>query len=91
MAEGLGEGMNQILKNIYRLGNLEQVGFISELSGMTEEERYLFFKLHEGDTDLNIQTDMNLSRSAYEDMVDAVRIKLIVGVFNCIDYRMNNK
>ncbi len=81
--------MNQVLKNIYQLGNNAQVGFIAELAGMTEDETYLFHKLHDGETDLNIQQDMNLSRSVYEDMVDAVRIKLIIGIFDCINYRMH--
>ena len=84
--------MNQILKDIvYGKGTQRQVNFMAELGGMTEEERSVFQMIHEGQTDLFIQEELCLDRKTYKRIEEAVRAKLLIAVFECINCHMEHK
>ena len=82
--------MNQILKDvIYSKGTQEHVDFIAKCSGMNAEEKQILQMLHEGRTDLYIQEELGLSKTAYKDRELLMRIKVVLAVFRCIDRCMN--
>lgn len=84
--------MNQVLKDtIYSMGTQRQVNYMAMLGGMNDEERRMFQLIHEGRTDLYIQTELNLTRETYKKIEDSVRKKLLVAVFSCIDYRIDRE
>ena len=81
--------MNQVLKRcVYSLGSDDQVEYIAKVGGMSQTERDVFVRLHRGETDLSIQTDLNMSDSTYQTIETSVRLKLAVAVLNCIDHSM---
>lgn len=83
--------MNQYLKDtVYGKGTAAQVKFMAELGGMNEEETQVLHLIHSGKTDLYIQEEMSLSRKAYERVEESVRAKLLIAVFHCINYTMDN-
>lgn len=84
--------MNQILKDsVYKLGNNQHVEFLSNVGGMDEEERNVFMMLHKGYSDITIQTDLNLSRKAYDRIERTVRTKLTLALFECINRAMDSQ
>ena len=83
--------MNQILKDtIYGKGAKTQVQFLADLGGMNEEETQVFWLIHKGFSDLRIQEETAMSRKAYERVEESVRAKLLLAVFHCINYTMDN-
>lgn len=82
--------MNQIIKDIvYGKGNRHQVEFMAHIGGMNDEETEVFKMLHEGNAELFIQEELGLSRKAYGRIEESVRAKLLLAVFDCINYRMD--
>lgn len=78
--------MNQILKDrIYGKGTKKQAEFMALLGGMNTEETTLFMLLHEGHSDLFIQEEMCLDRKSFNRIEEAVKAKLTIAVFHCID------
>lgn len=78
--------MNQVLKyTIYGKGTLEQVRFLAKIGGMNEEETQLFELLHNGSPDEYIQDVLGVSRRTYERIEEAVRAKLTIALFTCIN------
>lgn len=78
--------MNQCLKDaVYNRGSQKHVDFMAKLGGMTDEEKNVFQLIHEGQTDLFIQEETGLSRTAYRKVEDSVRAKLLLAVFECIN------
>ena len=81
--------MNQILKDkVYHLGTPKQVEFMAELGGMNEEEKKIFRLIHDGKSDLFIQEEIGISKNGYVRVEEAIRAKLLLAVFDCINYRM---
>ena len=84
--------MNQIIKDVvYGKGNRQQVGFIAHIGGMNEEEASVFQLIHEGKTELFIQNELNLSCKAYKRIEESVRAKMLLAIFDCINYRMDHE
>lgn len=78
--------MNQILKRrVYKLGNPDQVDYVAKRGGMDTTETEIFRRLHAGESDLQIQGELGLSDSVYEDMELSVSLKTAVGVLMCIE------
>ena len=78
--------MNQCLKDaVYNRGSQKHVDFIAKIGGMTDEEKSVFQLIHDGQTDLFIQEEIGLSRTAYRKVEDSVRAKLLLAVFECIN------
>lgn len=83
--------MNQILKDtVYGKGTKQQVQLMAEIGGMNEEETTLFMHIHNGLSDITIQEEMGLSRKAYERIEESVRAKLLLAIFECINYYRDN-
>lgn len=83
--------MNQCLKNtVYGKGCQRQVDFMAEISGMNPDERAVFQMLHERKIDEVIQMELGLSKSAYMQIEESVRAKLLLAVFECINGYMDN-
>jgi len=83
--------MNQIIRNlIYMKGTTEQCEFMAKKGGMNEEEKRLFFLIHDGRNELYIQEEMGLSRKSYERIEESVRQKLLIAVFECINIHMEH-
>lgn len=81
--------MNQILRdNVYNRGTQRHVDFLAELGGMNEEEKQVFQLTHEGKSDTYIQDTIGLSRKGYDRIMEAVRAKLLLAVFECINNSM---
>lgn len=77
--------INKTLKEIvYGKGTIEQIEFLAELGGMTEEETELFKLLHYGKSDLYIMQKLNLSNRPFLKVEQNVRLKLTIAVFTCI-------
>lgn len=84
--------MNQVLKDrVYRMGTQKQVDYISKIGGMNEEEYNVFNLIHHGYTDLYIQEELNLSRKSYDRIIESVRAKLLLAVFECINYKIDKE
>lgn len=82
--------MNQVLKDaVYNRGNNKQMEFLAKIGGMNEEESELLRLTHIGKSDSYIQDVMNVSRKGYERIVEAVRAKLLLSVFECINFYMD--
>lgn len=81
--------MNQILKEVYGNGTIEQVNFMANIGGMNEEETKLFTLLHYGKCDLFIQEEMGISSKAYKRIEKNVRSKLTIAVMTCINKAMD--
>lgn len=82
--------MNQILKDsVYGMGTQKQAKFMADIGGMNDEERTVFYMLHEKKSDLTIQEELGLSRKAFERIESSVRAKLLLAVFQCINYHMD--
>ena len=83
--------MNQSLKRfVYRRGSVKQAEFLAELGGMNTDETSVFLMLHDGKDDQYIQDMLCISRSAYELIEESVRAKLLLAVFECINYTRDN-
>lgn len=83
--------MNQCLKNaVYNKGTDAQAKFMAELGGMHEEEYEIFMLIHKGHTDLFIQEERGITKPAYQRIEDSIRSKLLLAVFECINYKMNH-
>lgn len=84
--------MNQVLKKtIYGKGNNQQIEFLEKLTGMNAEECEVFERLHKQESDLEIQTEMGLDKKAFALIEELLRVKLAIGVIECINYTMDNK
>lgn len=83
--------MNQILKDaVYNKGTQKQLDFMAKIGGMNEEEKKVFQLTHEGKSDLYIQDELNLSRKNYDRIIESVRAKLLLAVFECINHYMEH-
>ena len=83
--------MNQALKDaVYCLGTTRHVDFMAGLAGMSEVEAQMLHLIHEGQTDLFIQEELGLSRSAYARLESSMWTKLAIAVFDCINSKMQN-
>lgn len=83
--------MNQVLKHdIYGRGNKQQVEFVAQLGGMNEEETKMLMMLHDQKPDSYIQDVMGIDRKAFNYIESAVRAKLLLAVFDCINAKMDN-
>ena len=83
--------MNQVLKRtVYQRGTEKQALFMAELGGMNDEETQMFLLLHSGKDDQFIQDMMSVSRSAMERIEEALRAKLLLAVFECINFTRDN-
>lgn len=81
--------MNQIIKDtIYGLGTQKQICFLADIGGMNEEEKRFFQLAHEGKSDQVIMDEMNIGRRSYERVYSAVKAKLIIAVFYCVNHTM---
>lgn len=80
--------MNAILKeSVYGKGTQRQVDLMAYLGGMNDEETTMFNLLHKGKTETFICGEMHLSsHNSYERIESAVRAKLLIAVFACINY-----
>ena len=84
--------MNQIIKRtVYGKGNNQQIEFLEELTGMNDEEREVFERLHRQESDLTIQTEMGLDKKSFALIEELLRVKLAIGVIECINFTMDNK
>lgn len=84
--------MNQTLKDtVYGKGTKRQVEFMAELGGMNEEEKEMFYLIHEGKPDQVIMDCMNLSKRSYARVEESVRAKLLLAIFDCINHRMEER
>ncbi len=84
--------MNQALKFfIYSKGSPAQVKYMADLGGMNDEEYKVFNMLHMQYTDLAIQEEMGLDRKSYQRIEESVRAKLLIAVFECIHYTMDER
>lgn len=82
--------MNQCLKDsVYNRGTKKQAVFMAEIGGMNEEETEVFLLIHSGKKDQVIMDVMGLSRKSFERIVEAVRAKLLLAVFECINAHMD--
>ena len=78
--------MNQILKRrVYKLGTEDQLAYVAKRGGMDDTEAEIFRRLHKGESDLQIQGELGLSDSVYEDLELSVSLKTAVGVLMCIE------
>ena len=78
--------MNQILKRrVYKLGTPDQIDYVAKRGGMDATEAEIFRRLHAGEADLQIQGELGLSDSVYEDLELSVSLKTAVGVLMCIE------
>lgn len=82
--------MNQYLKNaVYEKGSRAQLAFLEEISGMTELECKMIEAWHEGGlTDEGVWLKLGLTQTSAKPVEDAIRAKLAIAVFHCIDYCM---
>lgn len=84
--------MNQVLKRrVYQRGTTKQALFMSELGGMTEEETKMLLLLHEGRDDQYIQDALGISRNAFDLIEESTRAKLLIAVFECINFTRDNQ
>lgn len=78
--------MNQILKDvIYSKGTQAHVDYLAEISGMNNDEKAILQYAHEGQTDLYAQEELGFSKGTFKDKELLMRIKVVLGVFKCID------
>lgn len=83
--------MNQNLKNVvYGKGSQKHIDFMAEIGGMNDDEKAVFQMLHERKIDEVIQAELGLSKSAYIQIEESVRSKLLVAVFECINAHMGD-
>lgn len=81
--------MNQYLKfAVYTMGTTKQCDFMAQLGGMSEDEKTVFTMLHDGRNEVEIQDKLHLSKSAYDLIEERVRKKVLIAVFDCINFRM---
>lgn len=81
--------MNQYLKfAVYTMGTRNQCDFMAQLGGMSEDEKTVFTMLHDGRNEVEIQDKLHLSKSAYDLIEERVRKKVLIAVFDCINFRM---
>ena len=80
--------MNQVLKDtVYGKGTQRQVDLMVRLGGMNEEEAKMLNLLHQGKTETAIKLEMGLSsNNSYSRIESAVRAKLTIAIFHCINY-----
>ena len=79
--------MNQVLKDcVYGKGTQRQVDLMIMLGGMNEEEAKMLNLLHQGATETAIRMEMGLSsNNSYARIESAVRAKLAIAIFHCIN------
>lgn len=81
--------MNQILKDsVYGLGTQKQIDYMAEIGGMNDEERKFFQLVHERKSDQFIQDELGLSRRSFDRVQSAVKAKLTIAIFSCINKSM---
>ena len=84
--------MNQVLKRtVYQRGTKRQAEFMAAMGGMNQEETNMLLLLHEGRDDTFIQDALGISRSAAELIEESVRAKLLLAVFECINFTRDNQ
>lgn len=84
--------MNQNIKRtVYEKGTIEQVQFMAKLGGMNPAEKQMFLNFHEGKPDNVIYDEMAMDRKAGSRTEKSMREKLLVAVFECINFTMLNK
>ena len=84
--------MNQNIKaRVYQRGTKDQAKFMARISGMNEEQEKLFLLLHDGKDDDFIRDVLGLSKKSFDRVEDAVRVKLLLAVFDCINYTMEHR
>lgn len=82
--------MNQTIKEVvYKKGTTKQIDFIAKIGGMNEEETNVFKLIHEGRSDEYIIDVLGLTRKSYKKVEDAMRIKLVIALFECINSHMS--
>ena len=82
--------MNQVLKDhVYGLGTKDQINYMASLGGLSEEETLFLQLAHAGMTDLYIQQELGLSRKSCDRVESAVRAKLTIAIFRCINRCMD--
>lgn len=78
--------MNQTLKiTVYGKGTLDQLNFLSDLGGMTEEEKEMLKLLHYNKSDISIMNEMNISQKTFNRIEESMRAKLTIAIFTCIN------
>lgn len=83
--------MNQVLKDhVYGMGCEQEIGFLSDIGGMTGEEDAVFRLLHKGCTDLYIQEEMSIDKKTLARLEESIRTKLTVAVIKCVDFALDN-
>jgi len=82
--------MNPVLKDVvYGKGTQRQVDFMAKIGGMNAEEKRLFQLVHEGMEDIDIMEELSLTnRKSYMRIENAVRAKLLLAIFECINQHM---
>lgn len=84
--------MNQAIKErVYRCGSKKQAEYMANISGMSEEQRRMLMLLHDGKPDDFIMDTMGLSRKSYKRIEESMRMKLLLAVFQCINWCMDNE
>lgn len=82
--------MNQVLKDhVYGMGCEAEIGFISDIGGMTAEEDAIFRMLHKGKTDLFIQEEMGIDKKTLGRIEESIRTKVTVAVIKCVDFALD--
>ena len=83
--------MNQAIKErVYGLGNKQQLEYMAELAGMLPEEKAAFMLFHEKKNDDIIEDALGLTRSSRELIESSIASKLMLAVFQCINYHMDH-
>ena len=83
--------MNQVLqRSVYELGTDAHAEFLAEISGMKGETKQLFLMLHDGCKEREICHELGVEHDAYVNIERMARAKLMLAVFECINYRMQN-
>ena len=83
--------MNQVLKErVYGMGTRFHVEYMANLGGMNEEERAVLMLLHEKKKDKYIEDTLSLSKTTRERVESAIAAKLLLAVFQCINYHIDH-
>ena len=82
--------MNQVLQRcVYQLGTDEQANFIADISGMKGEVREMYLMFHDGKKEREICHALGIEHDAFQIIESTVRTKFLMGVFDCVLFRMN--
>ena len=81
--------MNQILKRcVYRMATVQQAKFLARLGNMDEDETEILLALNKGKDDQYIMDQLGVTKNAYDLIERSMRAKILLAVFNCINFRM---